>query len=1062
MFCPNIANKQVVQEFNEIVQALGGTPLSIEEFKNGDLRSQREGVDYAAMEAAYVIWHRNNGNSLELAPNGASSNLFHDLLELNNGNRDAAIIAKAKVYTNEFFNWFGDWINDSKNSSEIIDENGEPCIVYTGTKKDFYEFKPEYTKTASKGFFFSVDKDVANTYGNVKAVFLNIKNLKEEYVELSSLDLENGKYDGISYFHNGAEAFVVWNPNQIKSATDNNGQFSTTDNNINHHLSIKYYEDKYDRLLQYVKSVKVHRANWLSDFNKANGTNFGYNPKTKQITTRSRQIYGIPLTNDNDTETQARNRIDRALLLQYLHHKFNLNIKQIPKSKYDKMFGTYSNCSIMGNTVYIREGDINVLKNEWLIEEFLHPVIHQIYLNNKDVSTKLLNEAKKKYPKLCKQIWGLYRTQGQSVVDEEIITQVLSKYLNKEISDYGMNNRNLIDYILQFLQEIINTCKDLFGDIKISEYSKIPNSGAQIRNVFSFQNLAQLINSKEISFNDVLENNSVRNNMTSDIQTLNDFSNNSHPEEIFNDFIDRLGFDVQLDSTLKQGILDLSRKIIYSSGEETKEDMARLMAEVAVGLLDKEGGRSSRTYKLGNIVGYEDDNQYYQILKNREQIINDVANTILDNNFKPKQKEHKNIIQKSISVIKNLISSIIKNQDYYMSIIQNIADDITNKYSSWYNQKIAEGFQKKGLSMQTLKDSGKYDIYRIITKYGGGLDGSAAVRLQGSLYRSGEEDFHDLDFNAPFIKHIVPKIKDSIFFHWKGYRTRVLGATIEEKKQRVRDVIKKEVWDLIKNEPFIKELKETYNDISVKAAFHSKLGTCVTLDIDGTSVDLFYDPNYSDKIINVGEWKISDVSVAFSAKLFMRRNKDITDIINFRRNIQHNNHIGLKDQNDVSPVQSMIQGQKSGIYRVYQGRNSEFDGRKFNYYTINPKEASNYGSIIESKNINVKDYLQPYGKDKNKYSELLKEFKDRTGKIFDILDNSQDGLYTQNQFFEFLQNKGYKGLDYVTRSEQYKSTVPNEDSDINDFDNLYIVQFSEKENELDKLGEERMKECGWF
>lgn len=61
MFCPNISNKQVVEQFNQIVQQLGGQPLSVEEFKSSDLRSQRTGINYAAMEAAYRIWDDNGG-----------------------------------------------------------------------------------------------------------------------------------------------------------------------------------------------------------------------------------------------------------------------------------------------------------------------------------------------------------------------------------------------------------------------------------------------------------------------------------------------------------------------------------------------------------------------------------------------------------------------------------------------------------------------------------------------------------------------------------------------------------------------------------------------------------------------------------------------------------------------------------------------------------------------------------------------------------------------------------------------------------------------------------------
>ena len=141
-----------------------------------------------------------------------------------------------QVRTKAFKDWFGDWENDSANASKVVDENGEPFVAYTGTATNFTTFDSSFSKTASRGFFFTADKNVASSYGNVKEVFLNIKNLKEENSELSSLDTENGKYDGVSYIHNNAEAFVVWNPNQIKSATDNVGTFSREDDDIRYSM----------------------------------------------------------------------------------------------------------------------------------------------------------------------------------------------------------------------------------------------------------------------------------------------------------------------------------------------------------------------------------------------------------------------------------------------------------------------------------------------------------------------------------------------------------------------------------------------------------------------------------------------------------------------------------------------------------------------------------------------------------------------------------------------------------------------------------------------------------
>lgn len=104
--CPNLHNKQVAQEYGELEDLFGP-------------------------DTAHLLWSRNNGNSIDKAPNGADSILFGELLHVTNGDRARAIILKAKVYSDEFLKWFGDWTSeDKKNVSKVIDENGEPQVTY--------------------------------------------------------------------------------------------------------------------------------------------------------------------------------------------------------------------------------------------------------------------------------------------------------------------------------------------------------------------------------------------------------------------------------------------------------------------------------------------------------------------------------------------------------------------------------------------------------------------------------------------------------------------------------------------------------------------------------------------------------------------------------------------------------------------------------------------------------------------------------------------------------------------------------------------------------------------
>lgn len=114
MFCPDYKNKEIFDGFNELVEALGGKPLTEEEFRESALRNQRTGSDYDAMEAAYEIYHLNNGNLIDQAPNGNISILFQSLLKEFDGDRAQAIRAKSRVYSQNFRNWFGDWTTTPK------------------------------------------------------------------------------------------------------------------------------------------------------------------------------------------------------------------------------------------------------------------------------------------------------------------------------------------------------------------------------------------------------------------------------------------------------------------------------------------------------------------------------------------------------------------------------------------------------------------------------------------------------------------------------------------------------------------------------------------------------------------------------------------------------------------------------------------------------------------------------------------------------------------------------------------------------------------------------------
>ena len=151
------------------------------------------------------------------------------------------------IYSKEFKEWFGDWENDPEHSSKVVDKDGKPLILYHGTFQHFNTFNPNMGREASdiQGIYLTPDIKEASFYGNnVRAFYVNMRNPANDdaykiwYKYFSKGDgkagikareeLKSMGYDGILR----EDEYVAFYPNQIKSATDNNGNFSKESDNI--------------------------------------------------------------------------------------------------------------------------------------------------------------------------------------------------------------------------------------------------------------------------------------------------------------------------------------------------------------------------------------------------------------------------------------------------------------------------------------------------------------------------------------------------------------------------------------------------------------------------------------------------------------------------------------------------------------------------------------------------------------------------------------------------------------------------------------------------------------
>ena len=79
-----------------------------------------------------------------------------------------------QVRTRAFKDWFGDWEKSPEDASKVVDENGEPMVVYHGTDADFTEFKFDKIGTHSTsigyGFYLASSENVARGYTSTEKV----------------------------------------------------------------------------------------------------------------------------------------------------------------------------------------------------------------------------------------------------------------------------------------------------------------------------------------------------------------------------------------------------------------------------------------------------------------------------------------------------------------------------------------------------------------------------------------------------------------------------------------------------------------------------------------------------------------------------------------------------------------------------------------------------------------------------------------------------------------------------------------------------------------------------
>lgn len=456
MFCPNYKNREVFDQFNQIVESLGGKRMTEEEFRSVDLRNQRSGSDFVAMDTAYKIWNLNNGNPLTETPNGQQSKLYAELVKAFDGDVLKATKAKAQVYSEYFREWFGDWLSEDKsNVSKVVDENGEPLVVWHHTNNEnLTEFEQNYDNYFSQmkggtkhAMFFTTNSQKILDRKYSLPLFLSLKtpfqysgtkeSMHEQgtsYTELvnNAEEVQGAIFTGLD--DNRLEnqtVLVAYNPNQIKSI-NNNGNFSTKDNNI-------YHQEEVDDL----------GLSLLNPF-QAIGNTYTFLQRGEVV--NSNDVINELL--DSGSFDHDKRLKGLARMLSY----HNIPVKMVSVSA-PILMSTVTNEK--GNVIVLNERTLNRISKDYFAETIIHEMVHAITVN------AITNPNTKEEIEFSKSSNRVYELAKKSIKYSQIPVQFDHAFENsKEFAAYLATDKAFRTWLFESAREkrgLIQNIKDLLN-----------------------------------------------------------------------------------------------------------------------------------------------------------------------------------------------------------------------------------------------------------------------------------------------------------------------------------------------------------------------------------------------------------------------------------------------------------------------------------------------------------------------------------------------------------------------------------------------------------------------
>lgn len=318
--------------------------------------------------------------------------------------------------------------NKLNDASKVVDENGEPLVVYHNDRVLYTNFSNKLNKDNTDRIYFSPFRNKWKNFSGNKEhiVFLNIKNPYYGNIEENNLKSFDDNDGLLLELDNIIEEYIVPNPNQIKSATNNIGAFSTTNDRIDRFGEGKKSDiinKQLDRITDGTNYYTQDDINYLHSRNLSINQIFtGNNIKEvlesfKSSIRKAIDKYIQENHYDLGVATQRRQKLEGNLSDKDSYYNFiqqlqNIIIDKLQKSgktieiKPDNNFTAAMGARVNGNTIsLVYNPRLLLMDNERLDYILAHELVHTVTSNA--INNTINNTATKEEKDFSDNIWNI-------------------------------------------------------------------------------------------------------------------------------------------------------------------------------------------------------------------------------------------------------------------------------------------------------------------------------------------------------------------------------------------------------------------------------------------------------------------------------------------------------------------------------------------------------------------------------------------------------------------------------------------------------------------------------